>query len=180
MLSWHGLKAMSFRPGFCELLPAWLESGGIQCGNVQLSGGYAEIHRDSVSRDAIPTTNVEYQYGDLNLLAVHHALLNSGLEPQPVSLTVTLPLSEYYDGTASGTRKNIRRKRENLMRELVLNKGQGIYRNGREGDAGITTGVLPSRGAETRAETTLIIDLGGTTLDAGVIVGFDDIRCGAR
>ncbi len=37
---------------------------------------------DSVSRDAIPTTNVEYQYGDLNLLAVHHALLNSGLEPQ--------------------------------------------------------------------------------------------------
>ena len=34
---------------------------------------------DSVSRDAIPTTNVEYQYGDLNLLAVHHALLNSGL-----------------------------------------------------------------------------------------------------
>ncbi|VDA76609.1 plasmid segregation protein ParM domain-containing protein [Klebsiella pneumoniae] len=41
---------------------------------------------------------MEYQYGDLNLLAVHHALLNSGLEPQPVSLTVTLPLSEYYDG----------------------------------------------------------------------------------
>ncbi len=32
------------------------------------------------------------------------------------------------------------------------------------------------------AETTLIIDLGGTTLDAGhVIVGqFDDIQCGAR
>ena len=81
---------------------------------------------DSVSRDAIPTTNVEYQYGDLNLLAVHHALLNSGLEPQPVSLTVTLPLSEYYDGDCQRNEENIRRKRENLMRELVLNKGRAF------------------------------------------------------
>ena len=104
---------------------------------------------DSVSRDAIPTTNVEYQYGDLNLLAVHHALLNSGLEPQPVSLTV-----------------------------LVLNKGMAFTVT----DVKVMPESLPaafSRLAELKpgpAETTLIIDLGGTTLDAGVIVGqFDDI-----
>ncbi|WP_419181445.1 plasmid segregation protein ParM domain-containing protein [Klebsiella pneumoniae] len=29
----------------------------------------AEIHLGQCQRDAIPTTNVEYQYGDLNLLA---------------------------------------------------------------------------------------------------------------
>lgn len=133
---------------------------------------------DSVSRDAIPTTNVEYQYGDLNLLAVHHALLNSGLEPQPVSLTVTLPLSEYYDGDCQRNEVNIRRKRENLMRELILNKGRAFTVT----DVKVMPESLPaafSRLAELKpgpAETTLIIDLGGTTLDAGVIVGqFDDI-----
>lgn len=135
-------------------------------------------YTDSVSRDAIPTTNVEYQYGDLNLLAVHHALLNSGLEPQPVSLTVTLPLSEYYDGDCQRNEENIRRKRENLMRELVLNKGRAFTVT----DVKVMPESLPaafSRLAELKpgpAETTLIIDLGGTTLDAGVIVGqFDDI-----
>ena len=115
---------------------------------------------DSVSRDAIPTTNVEYQYGDLNLLAVHHAL------------------SEYYDGDCQRNEENIRRKRENLMRELVLNKGRAFTVT----DVKVMPESLPaafSRLAELKpgpAETTLIIDLGGTTLDAGVIVGqFDDI-----
>ncbi len=133
---------------------------------------------DSVSRDAIPTTNVDYQYGDLNLLAVHHALLNSGLEPQPVSLTVTLPLSEYYDQDCQRNEVNIRRKRENLMRKLTLNKGCTFTVT----DVKVMPESLPA--AFTRlsqlqpgaGETTLIIDLGGTTLDAGVIVGqFDDI-----
>ncbi len=117
-------------------------------------------------------------HGDLNLLAVHHALLNSGLEPQPVSLTVTLPLSEYYDGDCQRNEENIRRKRENLMRELVLNKGRAFTVT----DVKVMPESLPaafSRLAELKpgpAETTLIIDLGGTTLDAGVIVGqFDDI-----
>ncbi|VAP91342.1 mediator of plasmid stability [Klebsiella pneumoniae] len=141
-----------------------------------VSGTWSSL--TGVSRDAIPTTNVEYQYGDLNLLAVHHALLNSGLEPQPVSLTVTLPLSEYYDGDCQRNEENIRRKRENLMRELVLNKGRAFTVT----DVKVMPESLPaafSRLAELKpgpAETTLIIDLGGTTLDAGVIVGqFDDI-----
>ncbi len=109
---------------------------------------------------------------------MHHALLNSGLEPQPVSLTVTLPLSEYYDGDCQRNEENIRRKRENLMRELVLNKGRAFTVT----DVKVMPESLPaafSRLAELKpgtAETTLIIDLGGTTLDAGVIVGqFDDI-----
>ena len=133
---------------------------------------------DSVSRDAIPTTNVDYQYGDLNLLAVHHALLNCGLEPQPVSLTVTLPLSEYYDQDCQRNEENIRRKRENLMRPIGLNKGTVFTVT----DVKVMPESLPaafSRLAELQpgaGETTLIIDLGGTTLDAGVIVGqFEDV-----
>lgn len=133
---------------------------------------------DSVSRDAVPTTNVEYQYGDLNLLAVHHALLNSGLEPQAVTLTVTLPLSEYYDQDCQKNEGNIQRKRENLLRELTVNKRERFT----VADVVVMPESLPaafSRLAQLKpgaSETTLIIDLGGTTLDAGVIVGqFDDI-----
>nr|AVI43839.1 Plasmid segregation protein ParM [Klebsiella pneumoniae] len=103
MLSWHGLKAMSFRPGFCELFRHGWKVAEFSAATFNYQVGTLK-YTDSVSRDAIPTTNVEYQYGDLNLLAVHHALLNSGLEPQPVSLTVTLPLSEYYDGDCQRTR----------------------------------------------------------------------------
>ena len=133
---------------------------------------------DSVSRDAVPTTNVEYQYGDLNLLAVHHALLNSGLEPQAVTLTVTLPLSEYYDQDCQKNEENIRRKRENLLREMTVNKRERFTIS----DVVVMPESLPaafSRLAQLKpgpSETTLIIDLGGTTLDAGVIVGqFEDI-----
>ncbi len=64
------------------------------------------------------------------------------------------------------------------MRELVLNKGRAFTVT----DVKVMPESLPaafSRLAELKpgpAETTLIIDLGGTTLDAGVIVGqFDDI-----
>ncbi len=133
---------------------------------------------DSVSRDAVPTTNVEYQYGDLNLLGVHHALLSSGIEPQPVSLTVTLPLSEYYDQDCQKNEHNIQRKRDNLMRPLALNKRELFTVT----DVSVMPESLPaafsrlSQLRPTGTETTLVIDLGGTTLDAGVIVGqFDDI-----
>ncbi|WP_225760213.1 plasmid segregation protein ParM domain-containing protein [Leclercia sp. Marseille-Q4284] len=133
---------------------------------------------DSVSRDAIPTTNVDYQYGDLNLLGVHHALLNSGLTPQPVSLTVTLPLSEYYDHDCQRHEENIQRKQENLMRSLMLNRGEVFT----VAEVRVMPESLPAafsrlaQLAPQAGETTLIIDLGGTTLDAGVIVGqFEDI-----
>ncbi|ECL7345102.1 plasmid segregation protein ParM domain-containing protein [Salmonella enterica subsp. enterica serovar Winslow] len=133
---------------------------------------------DAVSRDAVSTTNVEYQYGDLNLLGVHHALLNSGLEPQEVSLTVTLPLSEYYDQDCQKNEENIRRKQANLLRDIALNKGTTFIIK----EVSVMPESLPaafSRLAEIKpvaGETTLIIDLGGTTLDAGVIVGqFEDI-----
>lgn len=164
------LSANSFRHGW-KVADFGASAFNYQIGNLKYTW-------DSVSRDAVPTTNVEYQYGDLNLLAVHHALLNSGLDPQDVTLTVTLPLSEYYDQDCQKNEENIRRKRENLLRDIVVNKrGRFVI-----SDVTVMPESLPaafSRLSELQpgvAETTLIIDLGGTTLDAGVIVGqFDDI-----
>jgi len=81
---------------------------------------------DDVSQQAISTTHIEYQYGDTNLLAVHHALLNSGVEPQAVKLTVTLPISEFYTEDCQKNTVNIQRKIDNLLRPVTLNKGEAF------------------------------------------------------
>lgn len=133
---------------------------------------------DDVSQQAISTTHIEYQYGDTNLLAVHHALLNSGVEPQAVKLTVTLPISEFYTEDCQKNTVNIQRKIDNLLRPVTLNKGEAFTVEAVE----VMPESLPAvfsplvRDNVGPLETSLVIDLGGTTLDAGVIVGqFDDV-----
>jgi plasmid segregation protein ParM len=133
---------------------------------------------DDVSQQAISTTHIEYQYGDTNLLAVHHALLNSGVEPQAVKLTVTLPISEFYTEDCQKNTVNIQQKIDNLLRPVTLNKGDAFTVTAVE----VMPESLPAvfsplvRENVGPLETSLVIDLGGTTLDAGVIVGqFDDV-----
>lgn len=133
---------------------------------------------DDVSNEAISTTHIEYQYGDTNLLAVHHALLNCGIEPQPIKLTVTLPISEFYTEDCQKNEVNIQRKIDNLTREIALNKGKCFTITSVEVMPESLPAVFSSLVKENVGplETSLVIDLGGTTLDAGVIVGqFDDV-----
>ncbi|MCF7362801.1 plasmid segregation protein ParM [Vibrio diazotrophicus] len=134
---------------------------------------------DATSDKALETTHVDYQYDDLNLLAVHHALLQTGLEPCNVSLVVTLPITEYYRfEDCQKNEKNIERKRQNLMREISLNKGKTF--NVVEVEvmpeslpAVLSTLVNSNCNEFTRS---LVIDLGGTTLDMGIVVGeFDEV-----
>ncbi|WP_017345798.1 plasmid segregation protein ParM domain-containing protein [Pantoea sp. A4] len=133
---------------------------------------------DKVSSTAITTTNVDYQYSDLNLLAVHHALHTSGLEPQPVRLTVTLPLSEYYDADLQRDDVKIARKIKNLLRRLEINKGKAFTVS----EVDVMPESLPAAFTSLSElnvgslEKTLVVDVGGTTLDAGIIVGqFEDV-----
>lgn len=56
---------------------------------------------DQLSPDAVRTTETRYQYSDVNVVAIHHALMQSGIEPQPVDVVVTLPLGEYRMKTIS-------------------------------------------------------------------------------
>lgn len=133
---------------------------------------------DDVSHQAINTTNIEYQYGDTNLLAVHHALLTSGLEPQPVSLTVTLPISEFYTTDCQQNDVNIQRKIDNLLRPVLLNKRDVFTIASVEVMPESLPAVLTQleEAGVGPLETSLVIDLGGTTLDAGVLVGqFEDV-----
>ncbi|HDL7635053.1 TPA: StbA family protein [Yersinia enterocolitica] len=165
------LSPNSFRPGWK------IEGmGSRRTFNYQIDG--VKYTFDDVSHQAISTTNIEYQYSDTNLLAVHHALLNSGLEPQAVKLTVTLPISEFYTEDCQKNTVNIQRKIENLLRPVVLNKGQCFDISAVDVMPESLPAVFSALARENVGplETSLVIDLGGTTLDAGVIVGqFDDV-----
>jgi len=150
--------------------------GARQTFNYELEG--KKYTYDEVSNASILTTHIEYQYTDVNVLAVHHALLNSGLKPQPVSLTVTLPISEFYNKECQKNELNIQRKIDNLKRPVKLNKGEAFSIEHVE----VMPESLPAVFARLvkdnvgQYEKSLVIDLGGTTLDVGVIVGqFDSV-----
>ncbi|MGL5948444.1 MAG: plasmid segregation protein ParM domain-containing protein [Aeromonas sp.] len=141
--------------------------------------GNTKYTYDATSDKSLATTHVEYQYDDLNLLAVHHALLQTGIEPCDVAITVTLPITEYYKpDDCQRNDEKIEKKRRNLMREISLNKGE-LFKI-------VSVEVMPESlpaalsrliGSGCNEFTrTLVIDCGGTTLDMGIIVGeFDDV-----
>lgn len=120
---------------------------------------------DPISADAMVTTNIAWQYSDVNVVAVHHALLNSGLEPQPVDIVVTLPLAEYYNRDNQPCTENIRRKEENLQKPVTLNDGVTFtVRSVRVMPESIPAGFDVVSKLDD-LDSLLIVDLGGTTLD---------------
>lgn len=141
--------------------------------------GTTKYTYDATSDKALSTTHIEYQYDDLNLLAVHHALLQTGLPPQDVEVVVTLPITQFYNpDDCQRNEDRIEAKRRNLMRDITLNKGELF----RIVDVQVMPESLPAALSHllnsnvNEFTRSLVIDCGGTTLDMGVIVGeFDDV-----
>ena len=141
--------------------------------------GTTKYTYDATSDKALSTTHIEYQYDDLNLLSVHHALLQTGLTPCPVHIVVTLPITEYYNpDDCQKNESKIEAKRRNLMRDISLNKGELFQIV----DVDVMPESLPAAlshllNANCNEFTkSLVIDCGGTTLDMGIVVGeFDDV-----
>lgn len=126
---------------------------------------------DPISPDAVVTTNVAWQYSDLNVVAVQHALLTSGLPVGEVDIVCTLPLTEYYGRDNQPNTKNIERKKDNLKRKITLNDGETFTIK----DVKVMPESIPA-GYEVLQElneldSLLIIDLGGTTLDVSQVMG---------
>lgn len=120
---------------------------------------------DPISPDAVVTTNVAWQYSDVNVVAVHHALLKTGMAPQEVDIVVTLPLAEFYNRDNQPCEKNIRRKQESLLRPVTLNGGQTFtVRSVEVMPESIPAGYSVVKDLDD-LDSMLIIDLGGTTLD---------------
>jgi len=141
--------------------------------------GETKYTYDATSDRALSTTHVAFQYDDLNLLSVHHALLQTGAKPCPVSILVTLPITEYYNADdCQKNEENIARKKANLMRDISLNKGD-LFEIVEvevlpESLPAVLTTLMDSGVNE--FTKSLVIDVGGTTLDMGVIVGeFEDV-----
>lgn len=177
-LSWYEDKQLKTLISTNSFRPGWKVEGlgNRQTFNYELDG--KKFTYDEVSNQSILTTHIEYQYTDVNVLAVHHALLNSGLVPQPVTLTVTLPISEFYTKECQKNELNIQRKIDNLKRQVTLNKGESFTIE----SVDVMPESLPAVFAQLvkdkvgAYEKSLVIDLGGTTLDVGVIVGqFDAV-----
>lgn len=141
--------------------------------------GTTKYTYDATSDKALATTHVDYQYDDLNLLAVHHALMQTGLKPCTVTLVVTLPITEFYNSEdCQRNEEKITKKRANLMREISLNKGELFE----VADVEVMPESLPAvlstliNSDCNEFSRSLVVDCGGTTLDMGVIVGpFDDV-----
>lgn len=137
--------------------------GGEKVFNYSLNGENYTF--DPISADALVTTNIAWQYSDVNVVAVHHALLHTGLEPQDVDIVVTLPLAEYYNRDNQPCMENISRKQENLMRPVTLNDGKTFsVRSVRVMPESIPAGFSVASKLDD-LDSLLIVDLGGTTLD---------------
>ncbi|MBL5885674.1 stbA family protein [Lelliottia amnigena] len=141
-----------------------------------LIDGLGQYSYHSEATNALETTDVSHQYDEISRLNVHHALHSSGITPQDVHLYVTLPLSQFYTSLGETNNENIQRKKDNLMKPVER------YLNGvRHSFNVLSVTVFPeSLPAVTRAEeinglesfeVSLVVDLGGTTLDVASITG---------
>lgn len=143
--------------------------GGQHAYNYMLNG--EQYSFDAISPEAVVTTNVAWQYSDVNVVAVHHALLCTGVPPQDVSVVVTLPLAEYYNKNNQPNEGNIRRKKDNLMRAVELNGGKTFNICSVE----VMPESIPAGFDVVKdlneLDSLLIIDLGGTTLDVSQVMG---------
>ncbi|HBI5605857.1 TPA: plasmid segregation protein ParM [Escherichia coli] len=136
---------------------------------------------DQLSPDAVRTTETRYQYSDVNVVAIHHALMQSGIEPQPVDIVVTLPLGEYLDENDQPDLANIERKKANVKRAVAV--------QGRESFTVRKVSVLPESVPAGFSvlkdlddlDSLLIVDIGGTTLDIAHVrskmSGFTKTHC---
>ncbi|PIF07560.1 plasmid segregation protein ParM domain-containing protein [Candidatus Pantoea floridensis] len=107
-------------------------------------------------------------HADVNVVGVHHALLQTGLNPCEVDITVTLPLTEFYDHNNQPAAENIEKKKASLLRPVSMTGGESFKIR--------SVSVMPESipaGFELLSEldSLLIVDLGGTTLDISQVRG---------
>ena len=124
---------------------------------------------DTISPETLQTNTAQWQYSPENTLAIHHALLTSGLEPQDVEIVVTLPLAEFYDADGQYRTDNIERKKKSVMRNVQLKNGTAFtLKKVTVRPESIPAGINISNSLK-EGQAMLIVDLGGTTLDLAIV-----------
>lgn len=67
---------------------------------------------DPLSADAVVTTETRYQYSDVNVVAIQHALQQTGLKAQPVDVIVTLPILNTLTPTIRKISKTLKERKK--------------------------------------------------------------------
>ncbi|MGR5241747.1 plasmid segregation protein ParM domain-containing protein [Photobacterium damselae] len=125
--------------------------------------------------DSIRTANLQYQYSDHCISAVHHALHQCGFSGQEVDISVTLPISEFYRDGRIDT-DNIARKKAAYQKAVIPEIGQPItIKNVSIYPEGIPA-VQPCLVKDGKSivdddEITFLADMGGSTLDLALFSG---------
>lgn len=144
----------------------------------------AQYSYDEVAAQTERTTETRYQYSDINAVAIHRALHAAGLNPGEVSVTVTLPLSEYLDSQNQPNKTNIDRKKSSVKRAVAAQgKSNFVITKVKVLPESIPAGIDVLHSLNTD-ESMLIVDLGGTTLDIsqvkGRMTGISQVFCDER
>ncbi|MCY9872358.1 plasmid segregation protein ParM domain-containing protein [Vibrio barjaei] len=134
---------------------------------------------DETSEQSLDTQHVDYQWSDENLISVHYALLQTGIDIEKyknIKLICTLPITQYYRKEDNQfDEDNIARKKANLMRPVELNEGKTFnvvdVKVMPESAPACMSILLDPENNITNFHRTLIVDLGGTTLDLAVVKG---------
>lgn len=154
----------SFKPEWSMTLQGLTDTTAPGSANYEIDG--EKYSFDQLSPDAVRTTETRYQYSDVNVVAIHHALMQSGIEPQPVDIIVTLPLGEYLDTNAQPNMINIERKKANVKRTVTV---QGCDESFTVRKVSVLPESVPAGFNVLKdlddLDSLLIVDIGGTTLD---------------
>ena len=159
--------------------------GNLQPNNYRVDG--TEYYASASIDNPATTKRKTYQTSDENLVLVHEVLRQAGFGGQDVNLIVTLPISQYFLGDGyKPDADQLDAKKSNVMRDIE--SPEGVAELARivkcnvapEGIPGWYNMLINDNGEldEARADfdSVMIVDIGGTTTDVGVISGEGNIR----
>lgn len=127
----------------------------------------------SDSKDALPTSNKEFQYGDLCRASLQHALVKSGIEESKIDLCVTLPINQFYSKDGSENQANIEKKKAAHLGYIRSDNHKTYEINSvsvyPEGIPAMLLMLEDSQILQT--DISILIDIGGTTSDVCLFSG---------
>lgn len=139
----------------------------------------SSVYTFDENADAIPTSNISYQYSTQASCAIQHALLTSNfVKPkEEVNLVVTLPIAEFFDADNRPDINKINAKKNMVMRKVTPEKYEPvIIKDVKVMPEGIPAALNSLRDEKGQAlhsdiDLVLIADIGGTTLDLCLMRG---------
>lgn len=141
----------------------------------------------SHSSGALTTKNRAYQISDHNLVLVHEILRLNGFGGEDVSITVTLPVEDFFriGQTPPINQPLIDRKKKNLLRDITNKAGHALaniveVKVSPEATPAWSDYLLNDDGNKklnsSRDHRILVVDMGGTTTDLTIIDGLGAIH----